>query len=218
MCLALDHPAKGEIDPWLRHLQTLGNLVLPKTLGRAPHHQKTAVLQQNRNLLSGPIVTKIKPPRRPEAHRGNIRVSPQTFLVIMVPSHPLASVAIEIQETGIVSRTRKPLDHLFNFPKLGRPNQGRPRTTRIGLVVISIAIPRHLSRRHNVLPKHLRLVMTPGNFSQQNLKIPVRLLSFKDHPMIHRLSILWQNIARQRFFSEIKRQTGCLIGHHHFYS
>ena len=97
------HVPEGQIDARVGHSQAARQTVLPVLLRRAAHDQQTAVRERYVVLVDnfaggGPATPHDKVARRTEADAGNYWFAAQLGLVVGMPPHVIAAVAVKIGE------------------------------------------------------------------------------------------------------------------------
>ena len=93
-----DDAAEGEVEAQGARAAGLGDLVLPVGLGWAAHDEQRAVPEGDFDWgMVAAFVPQEEAPRSAQTQRGDRRVGAQLWLVVAVPAHAVAAVAVLIE-------------------------------------------------------------------------------------------------------------------------
>src|SRR5690606_21247849 len=94
--------AEGQVDPRAHRPRGTRQRVFPVALGGPAHEQQAARLQPERQLpawIVAPAQDEVA--HRAQAQRGDQRLRPQFRLVVAVPAHGVAAVAVEVGQHAV---------------------------------------------------------------------------------------------------------------------
>jgi hypothetical protein len=120
--LSLNVP-ECEINSAADSLLSFGNLVLPKPLCRAAHHQQAAIEQRyvnSRNIFPGQM-PHLENSGCAEAYACDDWILTQLRLVILMPGDAVCSRSVKIQKNAVVFRSTDRFDSGFDRQQQFRP-------------------------------------------------------------------------------------------------
>lgn len=168
----------------------------PVCLRCALHNKEAATFQYKRHGFFGAFVFEGKLAFRTKTERRNNAVPSQCFFVVAVPRHSLATIVVEIQQTGIERSFSKTLRNRLQFQKLFCPRESFFGDVGVRVRIVFVAIPRHFALGDNVSAKDYGFVIFPDNALEQRLVIGLRCLQREYRSVINCLAIVRQEIKR----------------------
>jgi hypothetical protein len=163
--------------------------MLVEALGIAGHHQQIPVAEQELPL-AGMVISPAqqKAPRRSQAQRGDQRPLAQLRLVVAVPAHAVATIAVSVEQHAVESTLASLLQPFTQRQQRLQPRMRHEIRAGITIERACIAHPAAQPRRIHPAPEHAQAMDFPRypvvQSEQQCIGLggrePTRLMAYMD--------------------------------------
>jgi len=171
------HYPKGEIEAGPLHPTAPGHFVQPKLLGGGVHQQQIAVaqLQTLALILMRSLALWFEPKAAggPQAQRGDRCGGIKFGLVIGMPAHPIAAIAVEVEQNRVEARAPQGAQPFPQGQNCVAPGLGDLAGAAVAVVATGIRHPAGEPGQGVATAEQPNRLLLPGHLVQQVLQAGV---------------------------------------------